>query len=107
MAKCDKLSSPIGSMNHLSPSLTDRSDIIERILEEAESEYGLTEKRIMNQFSLSPMDVDMYTSAMMRNGLLRHDAKTNTFRTTEKGIDFLKTIRKMYELNELHEEKTN
>jgi predicted transcriptional regulator len=90
----------------MSPSLTDRSDVIEWILEEAQTEMGLAERRIMNQFSLSRIDADLYFSSLIGNKLLRYDSNTESYRTTDKGADFLQTIRRMYELDELVEKET-
>ncbi|MFY3740866.1 MAG: putative transcriptional regulator [Candidatus Nitrosomirales archaeon] len=88
-------------MNPLTPTVTDRTDIIERILEAAQGEAGLTERKIMYAFSLPHIEVDLYVSSMIRNELLSYDVKTNSYRTTEKGHDFLESIRKMYELDDL------
>jgi predicted transcriptional regulator len=81
----------------------DRTDMIEKILEEAQVEAGLTERKIMYLFALPSVDVDLYVSSMMRNGLLHYDIKTNTYRTTDKGFKFLETIRSIYELDEITE----
>jgi len=88
-------------MYPLRPSITDRTDVIQQILIEAQAQAGLTDRKIMYQFSLPHFDVDSYLTSMIRNGLLLYDAGTKTYRTTEKGSDFLETIRKMYELDEL------
>jgi predicted transcriptional regulator len=90
-------------MHPLSPSLTDRTDLIERILAEGLSEAGITERKIKYQFSESGIDVDLYLSSLMRNDLLQHDNKTNTYRTTQKGSDFLENVRKIYELDHANE----
>ena len=90
-----------GRLNPLIPSLTDRTHIIERILEAAQGEAGLTERKIMYEFSLPNVEVDLFLSTMIRNELITFDFITNSYRTTEKGLDFLESISKMYELDDL------
>jgi predicted transcriptional regulator len=88
-----------GNLNPLTPSLTDRTDIIERMLVAAQGDTGLTERRMIYEFSLPNVAVDLYLSSMIRNELLKFDSLTRAYRTTEKGSDFLKTLRQMYELD--------
>jgi predicted transcriptional regulator len=85
------------------PSFAEKTDIIERILEAAQGEAGLIERKIMYEFSLSYIEVDLYLSSMIRNGLLKYNYKTNSYNTTEKGFDFLESIRIMNELDDLTE----
>jgi len=75
--------------------------MIERLLEAAQGEAGLTERKIMYEFSLPNIEVDLYLSSMIRNELLSYDNNTNSYRTTEKGSDFLESMSKMYELDDL------
>jgi predicted transcriptional regulator len=56
----------------------------------------------MYTFSLSGIQVDHYLLSLMRNELLGYDIKTNSYRTTQKGHDFLEIMRQMYELDELN-----
>jgi predicted transcriptional regulator len=82
-------------------TLTDHTDIIVRILEAAQGEAGLTERKIMYEFTLPNIEADLYLSSMIRNELLRYDSETSSYRTTEKGHEFLESVRQMSELDDL------
>lgn len=68
-----------------------RTDIIAQILESANG-GGVTKTKIMYNAYLSYAQLKEYLSTLLENGLIEHIAGNNTFKTTEKGIKFLRTF---------------
>jgi predicted transcriptional regulator len=72
-----------------------RSEIITRILEivnEGSSfgDEGLSRTKIMYKAFLSHAQLKEYLMILTERDLLRYDVQTRTFKTTEKGLIFLK-----------------
>jgi predicted transcriptional regulator len=66
-----------------------RSDIIELLLNAAEG-GGATKTKLMYSAFISFNQLKEYLSLLAENGLIQYEDETHTFRTTEKGIHFLK-----------------
>jgi predicted transcriptional regulator len=72
-----------------------RTEIVIQILEIANggSSYGnggISKTKIMNKANLSHNQLQTYLLILIENDLLRYDGQTHTFKTTEKGITFLR-----------------
>jgi predicted transcriptional regulator len=65
-----------------------RTDIVSQILEAANG--GATKTKIMYKAYLSYAQLKEYVAIMIENGLLEHDAHNNTFKTTDKGLKFMR-----------------
>jgi predicted transcriptional regulator len=76
----------------------DRMDIISRILEAANSGIGATRTKIMYHAFLSHGQLKQYLTTLANNGMVRFDFLSQTFKTTEKGLRFLKTYSQMNEM---------
>jgi predicted transcriptional regulator len=78
----------------------DRMDIISRILEAANggSSGGATRTKIMYNAFLSHGQLKQYLTTLADNGMVRFDFLSQTFKTTEKGLRFLKTYSQMNEM---------
>jgi predicted transcriptional regulator len=63
-----------------------RTDIVSQILEAANG--GSTKTKIMYNAFLSYAQLKEYLSVLIENGLLEHDQKTQSYRTTDKGLKF-------------------
>jgi predicted transcriptional regulator len=73
-----------------------RTEIVSMILEAAN---GVTTKtKIMYKSMLSYNQLKEYLSILIRNNLLEYIEGTHQFKTTEKGLNFLKLHREMAEL---------
>ena len=73
-----------------------RIEIVAMILETANG--GATKTKIMYNAYLSYNQVKEYISILIENNLLEYLEGARTFRTTEKGLNFLKMHREMAEL---------
>ena len=71
-----------------------RIDIISQILEVANG-GGVTKTNIMYKAFLSYAQMKEYLTIVTESDLLRYDIDTQTFKTTEKGLRFLKTYNQM------------
>ncbi len=71
-----------------------RIDIISQILEVANG-GGVTKTNIMYKVFLSYAQMKEYLTIVTESDLLRYDTDTQTFKTTEKGLRFLKTYNQM------------
>jgi len=67
-----------------------RTDIVAQILESANG--GVSKTKIMYNAYLSYAQLKEYLSVLLENGLIEHIASNNTYRTTEKGIKFLRAF---------------
>ena len=74
-----------------------RTDIVFKMLESANG--GCTKTRIMYNAYISYSQLKDYLSTLIENGLIEHDAASNTYRTTPKGIDFMNAYQKMDDMS--------
>ena len=84
-----------------------KTEIITRILEivndgRSFGDAGISKTKIMYKASLSHPQLEEYLVILTEGDLLRYDGQTRTFKTTEKGLDFLKAYD---QINQLMEEK--
>jgi predicted transcriptional regulator len=68
------------------------------ILEAANDGGGTTKTKIMYKAFLSYSQVKEYLSVLIENNLIEYHDGTQTFRTTEKGLKFLKMYNQIDEL---------
>ena len=73
-----------------------RTEIVSMILESANG--GATKTKIMYIAFLSYNQLKEYLSVLIENNLLEYLEGTKTFKTTEKGLNFLKMHNEMAEL---------
>ena len=73
-----------------------RTEIVSMILESANG--GATKTKIMYSAFLSYNQLKEYLSVLIENNLLDYIEGTQTFRTTEKGLNFLKMHNEIGEL---------
>ena len=81
----------------------DRMEIMSQILEAAAKNgrsggHGATKTRLMFNAFLSHGQLKHYLSILADNGLLQYDSVGDTFKTTEKGLRFLKTYREIEQM---------
>jgi predicted transcriptional regulator len=74
-----------------------RTDIVAQILDAA-SGYGANKTKIMYKAYLSYAQLKEYLSILMENGLLEENHTEKLFKTTEKGIKFMRVYGRMDEL---------
>lgn len=65
-----------------------RTDIVSQILEAANG--GSTKTKIMYKAYMSYSQLKEYLAVLMENGLLEHVPTENIYKTTDKGIKFMK-----------------
>ncbi|HEX9320357.1 MAG TPA: winged helix-turn-helix domain-containing protein [Nitrososphaeraceae archaeon] len=75
-----------------------RTDIFATILSSAAGERGILPIRLMYSAFLSYDQSKEYFEILLRNGLLRQDLNTKEYRTTGKGLKYLKLYKEMKEL---------
>ena len=73
-----------------------RTEIVAMILEAANG--GATKTKIMYKAFLSYAQLREYLSVLIENNLLEYLEGTQTYKTTEKGLNFLKMHNEMAEL---------
>lgn len=73
-----------------------RTEIASQILEAANG-VGTTKTRLMYKSFLSYKQLKEYTSVLVENGLLDFDETTQVYKTTEKGLWFLKLYNQLSE----------
>jgi predicted transcriptional regulator len=73
-----------------------RTEIVSNILDAANG--GTTKTKIMYIAFLSYNQLNEYLSILIENNLIEYLDGTKTFKTTEKGLHFLKMHREMAEL---------
>lgn len=66
-----------------------RTEIVSEILELAKGE-GMSKTKIMYGAYLSFSQLKEYLNLLLYNGMLTYNKGTNKYRTTQKGMDFLK-----------------
>jgi predicted transcriptional regulator len=74
-----------------------RNNIIGDILDAA-SGGSATRTKIMYKSYLSFGQLKEYLSVLTDNGLLKYDAHTQTFKTTEKGLRLLDAYKQMHDM---------
>ena len=73
-----------------------RTEIVGNILEAANG--GTTKTKIMYKAFISYNQLKEYLSVLIENNLIEYLDGTKTFKTTEKGLNFLKTHNEIGEL---------
>ena len=73
-----------------------RTDIVSQILEAANG--GTTKTKIMYSAYLSYAQLRDYLSVMIENGLLEYEPGASRYKTTSKGLQFLKMYNEMGQL---------
>jgi predicted transcriptional regulator len=74
----------------------DRTEIVSNILDAANG--GITKTKIMYTAFLSYGQLKEYLSLLIENNLLEYLDGTQTYKTTEKGLNFLKMHNEIREL---------
>ena len=82
-------------VNHLSNNMGNRSrtEIVGNILDAANG--GVTKTKIMYIAFLSYNQVHEYLSLLVENNLIEYRHETQIYKTTEKGLHFLKMYNKI------------
>ena len=75
-----------------------RTEIAAQILQAANDHNEITKTKIMYVAFLSYAQLKEYLVLLIQNRLLEYLEATHTYRTTEKGLKFLKIYEKMEEL---------
>ena len=83
-----------------------RTEIVSMILDAANG-GGATKTKIMYYAFLSYNQVNEYLSVLTENNLLEYIDGDNTFKTTEKGLNFLKMHNQIEELLQTTTKITN
>ncbi len=73
-----------------------RTDIVSQILEAANG--GATKTRIMYTAYLSYAQLKEYLSVLLENGLIEYEEGEQKYRTSEKGIKFMRVYQHMDDL---------
>ena len=73
-----------------------RTEIVSNILDAANG--GVTKTKIMYKAYLSYNQLREYLSVLIENNLIEYIDGTQTYKTTEKGLHFLKMYNEMAEL---------
>jgi predicted transcriptional regulator len=73
-----------------------RNEIVGSILESANG--GATKTKIMYKSYLSYVQLKEYLSVLIENDLIENLGGTQTYKTTEKGLNFLKMYNEIGEL---------
>src|SRR5687768_1814382 len=86
-------------VNHNSNDVGNRSrtEIVDCILDAANG-GGITKTKIMYFAFLSYTQLNEYLSLLIENNLIEYHDGTKTFKTTEKGLNYLKMHNEMAEL---------
>ena len=72
-----------------------RTEIFAKILSSAAGERGILPIRLMYTAFLSYDQSKEYFDILLKHGLLKHDVGTKEYRTTEKGLEYLKLYEEM------------
>ena len=73
-----------------------RTEIVAMILDSTNG--GATKTKIMYKAMLSYKQVKDYITVLIENDLIEYNGETKTFKTTEKGLNFLKMHNEIGEL---------
>jgi predicted transcriptional regulator len=79
-----------------------RFEIMSQILETANGDHA-TKTKLMYKAFLSYAQLKEFLTFLTESGLLTYDAETKTFKTTEKGLMFLKICSQMNEMMKVSE----
>ena len=82
-----------------------RTEIISQILETANGRVGITVTKLMYKAFLSHDQLKGYVKVLTESDLLSYDFVTRTFKTTEKGLRFLKLYNKIDQMMKEEEEQ--
>jgi predicted transcriptional regulator len=82
-------------------------DIISQILNAANGSSNATKTRIIYQAFLSSNQLEEHLLLLTEKGLLRYNGNTRTFRTTEKGIQFLEIYNHLEDMIKYEHKKEN
>jgi predicted transcriptional regulator len=85
-----------------------KTEIVAEILQAAKGPNDVTKTRIMYRTFLTYWQLEDYLAILIRSGLLEYLEATHTYKTTERGLKFLKIYEKMEELvpeTRLHEKQ--
>ena len=74
-----------------------RTEIAAQILQSANGHNDITKTRLMYNVFLSYAQLKEYLALLIQNGLLEYLSGTKSYKTTEKGLRFLKIYEKMEE----------
>jgi predicted transcriptional regulator len=77
-----------------------RTEIAAQILQAANDHNEITKTKIIYSAFLSYKQLQRYLPPLIQNGLLEYLEATHTYRTTEKGLKFLK----IYEMKKMEKE---
>jgi predicted transcriptional regulator len=83
-----------------------KTEIVAHILQAANGRNDITKTRIMYRTFLTYWQLEQYLPILIQSGLLEYLEATHTYKTTERGLKFLKIYEKMGELvpeTRLHE----
>jgi predicted transcriptional regulator len=83
-----------------------RTEIAAQILQAANGHDEITKTKIMYKAFLTYAQLQEYLAILIQNGLLEYLDETKSYKTTERGLKFLKIYEKMEELvpeTRLHE----
>lgn len=81
-----------------------RTDIVSQILDAANG--GSTKTKIMYRAYLSYAQLKEYLSILIENGLLEYEDGEHKYKTTEKGIKFMRVYQHMDNLSGPLEQRT-
>ena len=73
-----------------------RTEIVSNILDAANG--GITKTKIMYKAFISYNQLKKYLSLLIENNLIEYSYETQTYKTTEKGLNFLKMHNEIGEL---------
>ena len=75
-------------------------DIVSQILQivNKDSGNGATKNKLMYELSLSNAQLNDYVMMLTERDLLHYNQQTHIFKSTEKGLRFLKTYNQMYDM---------
>ena len=76
-------------------------DIVGEILDAANERRGVGKNRLMFKAFLSHSQFKEYMKLLTKNGLLRSDIGTQTYKTTEKGVRFPEAYNRIYDVIEV------
>jgi predicted transcriptional regulator len=72
-----------------------RTEIAAQILQAANGHNEITKTKIMYKAFLTHTQLQEYLAILIQNGLLEYLDRTKSYKTTEKGLKFLKIYEKM------------
>ena len=87
--RCNGSYIEVGNITNLTMKYRSRTDIVTQILEAATG--GATKTKIMYKAYLSYAQLKEYLSVLLENDLLEYEEGRKIYRTSIKGVRFLKT----------------